>query len=465
MDDRLIKASQVGDIDALYELIWEDDNVLKRIDEKMFVDSPLHIAASFGQTRFAMEMMNLIPSFSKKLNKSGFSPMHLALINGHFELVSLFLHADAGLVRVKGRGGLTPLHYAIKNGNLNFVAKFLLACPESIEDVTVRGETVLHIAIKSDMLEALEVLVRWFQRICHKDALDWLEFIPNWKDEEGNTALDIAVSNSQIQAIKLLAEINAKNCKGAKASQILQLQNQSHRRVVLQMLRRRTAVVTASSIERTERLTGFLRSKTWFGVRLAVYIKRYRMRISGDVFSATLVVAGLILAATFQIIYNPPGSFRQYNNDAINTNVTNNRTDGGPSPGAAAGTATMIGTFQTFLVYLTLYFAATIIGLLVPDGLFGITLAALLLYLSCYSMSLAGISPYTRGADFTCLSLCFIAFAFLIIHSLGKKELHRLICFYNAKKCPREPIAAEVQGNEAAAAPGEETGPEKILSA
>ncbi|KAK6230629.1 hypothetical protein QUC31_002147 [Theobroma cacao] len=268
-----------------------------------------------------------------------------------------------------------------------------------------------------------------------------------------------------MQAIKLLAEINAKNCKGAKASQILQLQNQSHRRVVLQMLRRRTAVVTASSIERTERLTGFLRSKTWFGVRLAVYIKRYRMRISGDVFSATLVVAGLILAATFQIIYNPPGSFRQYNNDAINTNVTNNRTDGGPSPGAAAGTATMIGTFQTFLVYLTLYFAATIIGLLVPDGLFGITLAALLLYLSCYSMSLAGISPYTRGADFTCLSLCFIAFAFLIIHSLGKKELHRLICFYNAKKCPREPIAAEVQGNEAAAAPGEETGPEKILSA
>ncbi|EOY19746.1 Ankyrin repeat protein [Theobroma cacao] len=204
MDDRLIKASQVGDIDALYELIWEDDNVLKRIDEKMFVDSPLHIAASFGQTRFAMEMMNFIPSFSKNLNKSGFSPMHLALINGHFELVSLFLHADAGLVRVKGRGGLTPLHYAIKNGNLNFVAKFLLACPESIEDVTVRGETVLYIAIKSDMLEALEVLVRWFQRICHKDALDWLEFIPNWKDEEGNTALDIAVSNSQIQACLIL---------------------------------------------------------------------------------------------------------------------------------------------------------------------------------------------------------------------------------------------------------------------
>ncbi|EOY13096.1 Uncharacterized protein TCM_031618 [Theobroma cacao] len=134
MDDALIQASQVGDIDALYKLIWEDDDILRRIDEKI------------------------------------------------------------------GRGALTPLHYAIKHENIYLMVNFLAACPESIGDVTVRGETVLHIAVKTNMLEALEVLVGWLQRICHKDALDWVAFIPNWKDEQGNTALDIAVSNMQIQA-------------------------------------------------------------------------------------------------------------------------------------------------------------------------------------------------------------------------------------------------------------------------
>ncbi|WRX28198.1 hypothetical protein QQP08_020685 [Theobroma cacao] len=64
-----------------------------------------------------------------------------------------------------------------------------------------------------------------------------------------------------IQAIQLLAEIKAKNSKGEDASQILQGQTQLDRRVVRKMLRRRTPVVTASSIESTERLSAVLRSK------------------------------------------------------------------------------------------------------------------------------------------------------------------------------------------------------------
>ncbi|WRX28093.1 protein of unknown function DUF3447 - like 10, partial [Theobroma cacao] len=357
MDDALIQASQVGDIDALYKLIWEDDDILRRIDEKMFVDSPLHIAASSGQTRFAMEMINLMPSFTKKLNKSGFSPMLLALINGHFKLVSLFVHADPGLVRVRGRGGLTPLHYAIKHENIYLMVNFLAACPESIGDVTVRGETVLHIAVKTNMLEALEVLVGWLQRICHKDALDWVAFIPNWKDEQGNTALDIA-------AIQLLAEINAKNSKGEDASQILQRQTQLDRREVLKMLRRHTPLVTASSVESIEWLTGFLRSKTLFPERLVVCIKRQRMRIPGDVLNALLVVAGLIIAGTCQTMYNPPGSFRRDNN--LSTNLTNSSTHGGPSRNVAADSA-----YNSTVVVLVnssiLYFASTIVNLLLPD--------------------------------------------------------------------------------------------------
>lgn len=201
MSDRLSLACNAGDVNALYELIGEDADILRRLDKITFAHTPLHIAASDGQSRFAMEVMNLMPSFGRKLNKSGFSPMHLALLNGHSQLVLLFLRADCDLVRVKGRGGMTPLHLACTKhgGNVDLLAKFLVACPKSIEDLTTQGETALHVAVKSQRLDALQVLVGWLQRVCHQEAFLWETNIPNWTDEQGHTLLDIAVSNRHMQ--------------------------------------------------------------------------------------------------------------------------------------------------------------------------------------------------------------------------------------------------------------------------
>ncbi|WRX28186.1 PGG domain - like 10 [Theobroma cacao] len=205
-----------------------------------------------------------------------------------------------------------------------------------------------------------------------------------------------------IQAIQLLAEIKAKNSKGEDASQILQGQTQLDRREVLKMLRRSTSVVTASSIQSTERLTAVLRSKTRFQERFAIYIVRCRMRISDDVINALLVVAGLILAATYQTIYNPPGSVHQDNIGAIKTNVTNSSTGGGPLRDVEAGTVIM------------------------------------------------------SGGDFTLFSVCNSLTLYLALNM----ELQQLIRFYDAKLCPEELLSADVQRRGAAAAPGEETCPE-----
>ncbi|XVE65184.1 hypothetical protein DITRI_Ditri07aG0160800 [Diplodiscus trichospermus] len=154
----------------------------------MFEDTALHVAASAGQTCFAMEVINLMPSFARKLNKHGVGPIHLALLRGHSELVLLLLRADHELVRVKGKGGMTPLHYAAQNGNIDVLADFLAACPRSIGDITtVENETVLHIAVKNNMLEALEVLVGWFRRVCHEDVSSWKTNILNWRDKQGNS--------------------------------------------------------------------------------------------------------------------------------------------------------------------------------------------------------------------------------------------------------------------------------------
>ncbi|XVF52512.1 hypothetical protein PTKIN_Ptkin05aG0024100 [Pterospermum kingtungense] len=200
MDDGLIQISQAGDVNGLYESIRNNAAVLKQIDEVMFEDTPLHIAASAGHTRFAVEVMNLMPPFARKLNKDGLSPIHLALLEGHSELVLSLLRDDRELVRVKGRGGMTPLHYAAQIGNIDLLAVFLTACPNSVEDVTAKSETVFHIAVRNEGIEALEVLVGWFKRVCHEDFSIWETSVLNWRDQQRNTALDIAVSKGQVEA-------------------------------------------------------------------------------------------------------------------------------------------------------------------------------------------------------------------------------------------------------------------------
>ncbi|XP_010420214.1 PREDICTED: alpha-latroinsectotoxin-Lt1a-like isoform X3 [Camelina sativa] len=108
MDRRssLEAAAKSGNIDLLYELIHEDPSVLDKMDDVAFVNTPLHVAAVAGKTEFAMEVINLKPSFARKLNADGLTPLHLAVDHGHFSLVLEIVKADPSLVRVKGRHGM-----------------------------------------------------------------------------------------------------------------------------------------------------------------------------------------------------------------------------------------------------------------------------------------------------------------------------------------------------------------------
>ncbi|THG23482.1 hypothetical protein TEA_008413 [Camellia sinensis var. sinensis] len=175
--------AEAGKIDGLYECIKDDPHVLDGIDKIPFVDTPLHIAASAGHAHFALEIMRLNTSFSKKLNQEGLSPLDLAL-------------RKRELIRVKGRESFTPLHYVAEKGDIDLLAEFLLACPESIMDRTIRAETALHIAVKNSKLEACKVLLGWLRRSLNLQLL-------NSEDEKGNTVQHIAVSNSEIELSSL----------------------------------------------------------------------------------------------------------------------------------------------------------------------------------------------------------------------------------------------------------------------
>ncbi|MFQ6665543.1 hypothetical protein Gotur_032250 [Gossypium turneri] len=198
MDENLRKAARTGKV--------RNGNVLRRVDEVEFMETLLHIAAEEGCIEFAMEMMNLKPSFAQKLNHQGLSPLHIAVRKGHKEMAVRLLKIDKHLVRVRGKKDKTPLHYFSKVGNqLGLLDTFLEASLDCIQDVTIENRTALHIAIQNNRLDVLQLLIRTLKRkVYHWEVV-------NRKDKDGNTALHIATIHNQLKVLKLLL-----NCKADK---------------------------------------------------------------------------------------------------------------------------------------------------------------------------------------------------------------------------------------------------------
>ncbi|XVF56972.1 hypothetical protein PTKIN_Ptkin06aG0164500 [Pterospermum kingtungense] len=304
MEEGLRRAAQSGNIDSLYALIQDGADVLRHIDQMEFVDTPLHVAAAAGHTDFAMEIINLKPSFARKLNQMGFSPIHLALQNGQTEMAVDLLSVDKDLVRVKGREGYTPLHYVATGGNVPLLSQFLDLCPYSVLDLTVRKETALHIAAKNNRLEAFETILRMIKMTPEDDDQFQRKIILNLQDKDGNSVLHIAASNNQPQMIQLLTK-----CKEVDKSKV----NKSGF-TALVILQRQALVDSRESVKILNR--GPSRFSTLPGAGLADYAKKMKP----ETINALLVVLNLVLTMTYQAILSPPGSVSQ-GNDASGTSV------------------------------------------------------------------------------------------------------------------------------------------------
>ncbi|GMQ04658.1 hypothetical protein CsSME_00050004 [Camellia sinensis var. sinensis] len=425
---RLKEAAEEGDINGLYSCIKEDPHILDGIDDIPFVDSPLHTAASVGHTHFALEMMNLKPSFTKKLNPEGLTPLDLALRNGYLITVRRLVNFDKQLIRVKGREMLTPLHHVAEKGHIDLLAEFLCACPESIMDLTIRDETAVHIAVKNFQLQAFKVLLGWLRRTQRLHVL-------NRDDDEGNSVLHIAVSTLQPQIVKLLVKEsytkknkNAKNLEGLTARDMAARLDPSAAKTQIEKILRQAGALKSPSLagssdsslstKRYSRADFLMSPERW----LEKAVKMHQSgKLTMEMRNVILVVAVLVAVCTFQAILNPPGGVIRNNNNQLTNNITcinatnspTNTTDNPVYNSISGGLVTYGHLFSKFYYYNTICFflsIATIMAVL-PSRLSSVLLFCSLSFLIIsygYSFDLISPSPSPSYFDPTSFLLVLL---------------------------------------------------------
>ncbi|KAE8661850.1 Ankyrin repeat family protein [Hibiscus syriacus] len=292
-----------------------------RIDRIPIVDTQLHDAAVAGKPHFAM-VVNLKPSLGWKLNYMGLSPIHLALQHQCIKMVRRLITLNAQLIRVKAKGMITPLHYLAQIEDPVLFAEFLSVCPSSIEDTTVHCETAVHVAIRNHSIRCFKVLVGWLRRVNKEDVL-------NWKDEDGNTALHIAISTSTNQTEASFniccktVNVNVNNFNGLTAMDVFHLQGSLQNPEIGKILHKAKA-------KKASDLTSNMTLGDYFSKELTLIDKRdkYFGIITGnkhnDIRSVPLVVAVLIATASYQAGLSPPSGYWQDDYIPPANNATNN---------------------------------------------------------------------------------------------------------------------------------------------
>nr|GMD76184.1 ankyrin repeat-containing protein BDA1-like [Ipomoea batatas] len=369
-------AAKENNVDILYEtIIPENPNILKEIEDTPFAHTPLHVAASHGNTIFAAEMMSLTPSFSRKLNCEGLSPLHLALQNGHLETAREMIELESGLIRVAGRGKMTAMHFLVSvmgNGENDDVKKkvdllidFLEACPEAVTDVTVEGRTPLHIAVASKRVDAFKVLFGWVCRTGQNSVLDK-------HDIDGNNLMDLANKNTdhQIEVMRILkgfVSLTKENKQGHTptgrgqgcSNKIVEIKQENE------------------DISKEHRRAFFMSQETFVQKTIRIIVSAHS-GMSMDKRNMMLVVATLVATAAYQVVLQPPTGIAPPTPDhTTTTQITSDSSFFGLSMSTRGSLFNVFVPLNTLALNLSLALILFVLPIDLGSGMLHLTLLAM----------------------------------------------------------------------------------------
>ncbi|KAF3686023.1 putative ankyrin repeat-containing protein-like isoform 2 [Capsicum annuum] len=163
MDPTLYKAAMRGNIGDAYFLLADH---LKRDEENGYQVTPkgntvLHVAALYGHSHFAAEVLKVTPAMLRCQNKKNETALHIAANEGHAEVVRALLaciedhNTKEKLTRMTDASGDTALHKAVRSEHLDVVKLLVKEDSEFEFPPNHAQETPLYLAAESGFHDAL----------------------------------------------------------------------------------------------------------------------------------------------------------------------------------------------------------------------------------------------------------------------------------------------------------------------
>ncbi|KAL1551945.1 ankyrin repeat-containing protein BDA1-like [Salvia divinorum] len=276
------------------------------MEEAKFAETPLHKAAAVGNTEVALEILSLMPSLGRKLDTGGWSALHLAIEGAHRDTARFMARFDKMLVRVKGKNGMTPLmQCAARAGNEDdrereLLARLLIMCPESVTDVNNLNQTVVHVALVNQRCNTVCMLVDWLRR------RNQITAVLSVKDLNGNTALHAAAQFGCAMGAEKIVKLVKLNRLNSNKMTALDLAIKYNQTAVKKILADKGAKESMDiSIPLTT--TDYVLTKSTLPEKISRDYYYLSVQLTLEMRNTILVVATLIVSATYQGVLQPPG--------------------------------------------------------------------------------------------------------------------------------------------------------------
>ena len=195
-------ACQRGEMDIVRYLII-DENCDPNVQNSTSFNTPLHIAAKYGQGAAIVQLLSCAECYPNYQNREFDTPLHIAAKHGQDGTIVQLLSYRECNPNVQNQEGNTPLHVAIRYEQEKSIVELLSSkeCDLNVQNYV--GDTPLHIACYRKLLYTIKLLL---ERRCNTNVRNkkskTAQKIP--LNEDGDRLLHIACQWGDVDIVRYL---------------------------------------------------------------------------------------------------------------------------------------------------------------------------------------------------------------------------------------------------------------------